>query len=643
MILSSMNFERREARSPEGFNMNSPRCNRGIKAGGGHNPGGVESWDASHRVQPRPGLVANRDCDPRVASCLGNPGLFMLKPSGHCAAFSVRTSAFALFLLWIAFTLPLPAVETNSAQAEIAPKVAAARAILDPWLAANPDPARKKVHLVLWTPKDREPAPRYRERLSAIFQDIRSYYAREMDRLGFGPRTIGLDEDANGLVRVHLVRGLMDYTNYAVGSGSAIRRECLPTLEAAGLNPSEELVVLFCNMSNWDDEKRTISQNSPYYASGSHKGGTAWQVDSPILDLDFLTEKGKNVRDGQYGNISLGRYSSIFIGGACHELGHALGLPHNKERADERAAFGTALMGSGNRTYGEQLRGESKGSFLTLAHGLRLASHPMFSGSAKDINKPRSAKPEELKIQPKGKGFEFTGRVTTASNEPPVYAVIAYMDPMGGSDYDATTTTAVPDPGGHFSLDCQALAPGKTGELRVVYLQANGQASGFLSSTPYRYPYVVAKDGAVDLAPALAALNRSARGESTRPGTGAAETNVPPAVKALAGTEWQLTDLCGTAVAASSLSHLAFGADGAVSGNGGVNRFHGRVRAEGPALKLGPFMSTEMAGPTELMTLEASYLKALESATALTADGDTLRITCAGQEKPLIFRRKARL
>jgi hypothetical protein len=419
------------------------------------------------------------------------------------------------------------AEETNSARAEIASKVAAARAILDPWLATNPEPVKKKVHLVLWTPKDREPAPRYRERLSAIFKDIQKFYASEMERIGFGPRTIGLDQMEDGLLRVHLVRGLKDYTNYAVASGSTIRRECLPTLEAAGLNPAEELIVLFCNMSNWDDEKRTISQNSPYYASGTHRGGTAWQVDSPILDLAFLGEKGKNVRDGQYGNISLGRYNSIFIGGACHELGHALGLPHNKERSDERAAFGTALMGSGNRSYGEQLRGESKGSFLTLAHAFRLAAHPMFSSSAKGINLTRSAKPEQLAIQRKGKGFAFSGRVKTESNAPPVYAVIAYMDPMGGNDYDATTTTAVPDKDGNFTLDCQALAPGKTGELRVVYLQANGVASGFLSSTPYRYPYVVAVDGTVDIAPALAALNQAPRREPNEPRATVLPTNLP--------------------------------------------------------------------------------------------------------------------
>jgi heat shock protein HslJ len=316
-------------------------------------------------------------------------------------------------------------------------------------------------------------------------------------------------------------------------------------------------------------------------------------------------------------------------------------LPHNKERVDERAAFGTALMGSGNRTYGEQLRGESKGSFLTLAHAFRLAAHPMFSGSAKDIDKPRSAKHESLKIEPKGKGFTFSGRVTVPSNDPPVYAVLGYMDPSGGNDYDATTTTAVPDTDGKFTLECQALAPGKTGELRVVYLQANGQASGFLSSTPYRYPYVVAKDGTVDLAPAIAVLNRPARGGGATTAQ-AVDTNVPPSISALADTEWTLTDVCGAPVPANSRASLSIGKDGTLSGNAGVNRFNGRARGKDGEFHVGPFMSTKMAGPPELMALEGKFLKALGAAAKFSVDGDTLRVSVTGEAKPLVFTRKAK-
>ena len=398
---------------------------------------------------------------------------------------------------------PKPGDAGATARAEIAPKVTAARAILDGWQAEAPERGERKLHIVYWTPSDREPAPLYRERLSKILTDIQSFYLREMERLGFGPRSLRLDQAADGLVRTHLVRGKNPYKHYHNESGDEIRGECLATLREAGIDPAKETIVIFCNMSNWDPEKRVISQNSPYYAGGSIQNGTAWQVDSPILNLDSLTDGGNQVQDGQYGRISIGRYNSIFIGGIAHELGHALSLAHCQERADERAAFGTALMGSGNRTYGEDRRNEGRGTFLTIGEGFRLAGHPMFSGSVKRMGERPTVNPTDLQIEPKAKGFVFSAR---ALADPPVYGVVAYMDPEGGGDYDATTTTAVPDAEGRFSLDCQALEPGKAGELRITYLQANGVPSGNLSDTTFRYPYLVAKDGSVDITTARTML-----------------------------------------------------------------------------------------------------------------------------------------
>ena len=78
---------------------------------------------------------------------------------------------------------------------------------------------------------------------------------------------------------------------------------------------------------------------------------------------------------------------------------------------------------------GEGLRGEGKGSFLTLAHALRLASHPVFCGSVKGIDQKANAVPTDLAIKEDGKGFTFSGKVTA---DPPVYGVVAYMDPDGG-------------------------------------------------------------------------------------------------------------------------------------------------------------------------------------------------------------------
>lgn len=390
----------------------------------------------------------------------------------------------------------------------------AARRILDAWQTEQPDRESRFLHLVCWTPSDREFPAEYQARLTRIMEHIRSFYAREMERLGFGNLSINLNYDDEKQLVIHTVRGRHQSEHYAVQSGREIRKECLPVLEAAGINAGNETVVIFCNLATWDPKLRQFRHKSPYYAGGSFRHGTAWQLDSPELDSRNLKLTQPMIQDGQYGRISLGKHNSIFIGGIAHELGHALGLPHCKARPDE-AIRGTALMGSGNRTYGNELRGEGKGSFLTLAHGLRLASHPQFSSSVKGMLSKATASIEKLSISADGNSISVSGIV---KGTPPVYAVVAYFDPAGGSDYDSTTATAVPASDGRFTLSSSALKRGKQGQLRLFPLHVNGSAAGQMSRTRFRYPYRISDDGTPDvsqiqlqitLAPVVAALARS--------------------------------------------------------------------------------------------------------------------------------------
>ena len=85
--------------------------------------------------------------------------------------------------------------------------------------------------------------------------------------------------------------------------------------EADRLDPDRETIVFFCNLATWDDEKKTFTHQSPYYAGGNAQGGNAWQLDSPELDTTNLPLKEPKIHDGQYGHISLGKHNSIFIGG----------------------------------------------------------------------------------------------------------------------------------------------------------------------------------------------------------------------------------------------------------------------------------------------------------------------------------------
>src|SRR5215831_17012228 len=73
----------------------------------------------------------------------------------------------------------------------------------------GPRPAipAKKLHVVYFTPSDRESAVNYEQRLSAILEDIRSFYRDGMERLGFGSMTFTLDRDTAGKLIIHPVKG----------------------------------------------------------------------------------------------------------------------------------------------------------------------------------------------------------------------------------------------------------------------------------------------------------------------------------------------------------------------------------------------------------------------------------------------------
>lgn len=253
------------------------------------------------------------------------------------------------------------------------PGAEAARAILDSWHADRPEPGERTLHIVAWRSQERGFAPDHRARLQRIMEDIRDFYADEMERHGFGRRTIRLAYDSGKNLIVHEVTGAGRHENYGKPDGQKIREECLPVLRAAGIDADRETILIFTNLVEWDANTLTFTHKSPYYAGGGHRSGTAWQLDSAELDTVNLDKTTPMIQDGEYGHISLGRHNSIFIGGIAHELGHALGLPHCRARNGEDPGGRTALMGSGNRTYAEERRGEGPGTFLTFAHALRLA------------------------------------------------------------------------------------------------------------------------------------------------------------------------------------------------------------------------------------------------------------------------------
>ena len=258
-------------------------------------------------------------------------------------------------------------------------QAAQALRIIDAFHGKHPADPPRKLHIVYYTPSDREPAANYDQRLEAILEDIRAFYRDGMVRLGFGPKTFTLPRDEQGKLIIHLVKGKEPESAFttwpgkksgSVEGGDKVKSECRPVLDAAGISLDHETVMIFCNLANWDEKAGTFGHHSPYFGAWTQRNGLCFAADWDNQNLENITKKEPKLKDAEYGNMSLGKHTTIFIGGIAHELGHAFALPHCGERWDEKK-LGTSIMGGGNHTYREERRGEGK-RFISH-HGQRNA------------------------------------------------------------------------------------------------------------------------------------------------------------------------------------------------------------------------------------------------------------------------------
>ncbi len=382
-------------------------------------------------------------------------------------------------------------------------QAALAQKILDAYHGTRPAVAPKKLHIVYFTPADRDPEPRYQERLDPIMEDIRSFYRDGMVRAGFGPETFDLDRDKAGKLIIHLVKGKEAENDYQKPDGQKLIDECRPVLKAAGISFEHETVLIFCNLAKWDDAASSFSHHSPYYGVSAggvrdQTSGLCFAVDTVIQDLANVDKKGPSLLDDEYGDMSLGKFNTIFIGGIAHELGHALSLPHCGERWDEKP-LGTSLMGVGNHTYREERRGEGQGSFLTMGSAMKLAGRPLFDKSIKGETQAPKLDKSDLDLSTNITSADLIGRPAalrlsgTVSGTPPVYGIIAYFDSVRDGGYHAPTATAVPDAEGHFAIEISDLKPTSNGQLRVQFCHANG------GITEAAIPFIITPEKTVDL------------------------------------------------------------------------------------------------------------------------------------------------
>ena len=95
-------------------------------------------------------------------------------------------------------------------------------------------------------------------------------------------------------------------------------------------------------------------------------------------------------------------------------------------------------------------------------------------------------------------------------------------------------------------------------------------------------------------------------------GAGEDQFNAGGMLRSVAGSEWQVRDFAGESPAAEAW--IGFGADNAVSGNGGCNRFNGTYTPDQNAPVFSPLAATRMMCAQEQMQTEMRLFQVLGAA-----------------------------
>ena len=347
-------------------------------------------------------------------------------------------------------------------------------------------PATNVLRVVYFVPKDGQPLSDYAERVDRVVNDVSDFYRDGLRR--FGIETTGLPlERKDGKLVLHLVRGQLPASGYNANSdpaheiGLALKRT---------MNINREYVLVLYALSDHEPDG-TYEFNAPFRGApgSSQRNGLCHALDCELLDPLLLTETNRTIvfTSHAYNHVQLtdAQFNSWYLGGVAHELGHALGLPHDNGGSAEKQ-FGTSLMGVGNLTYRQELWGGGDPehhlgrwvgpapTYLGRASALQLAAHPLFTGSDRGRWDTLKSNFQTLHFSVTNGLVRIQGVVTSSI---PAYAVIGYVWPVDDKvdDHFARTFPCVLQDGA-FALDLESIPADHWHQfhLKLATLHANG-------------------------------------------------------------------------------------------------------------------------------------------------------------------------
>jgi len=315
-----------------------------------------------------------------------------------------------------------------------------------------------KLNVVYFVPKDIDTILDYKNRISGVLLNLQEFYAEAISRNCNQDKSFGLNLLSDTQVDIITLHSEMTKSEAVSGYQRAIREVNEYFSNNQEKKTSEHTLVI---MPSFHDDPKNPG-GPPFFGVGRF----CFALDYPDMGIHNL---GKDNIDGNL--------ATKWIGGLAHELGHGLNAPHNKEHKTEKPIYGTALMGTGNFTYGQ------KPTYITSSSSALFSTCQVFATEKRnDWYKNVNHNLIQLKGEYKNNAIVISGKFYSSL---PVSIINVYHDrePYGGNkDYDALSWTTKPAGNNSFYVECPLEdfydLNGKY-ELKVDFYCENGTKKGY--------------------------------------------------------------------------------------------------------------------------------------------------------------------
>ncbi len=177
-------------------------------------------------------------------------------------------------------------------------------------------PSSDVVKLIYFLPSDRAPRPDIPEKLNLMIQDVRKYFADEMERHGFGRRTFSFEKNSDGTAKVYLFEGRTTDDYYFIKTTKKVTKEVDQFFDS-----SKNIHLIIADIS------KTLNKKSSGIVSASPNPYT----------IDY-TQDLMGLRGGEViMTVSRNGYSTELV---ARELGHTLGLDNDFRDASYLMSYG---------------------------------------------------------------------------------------------------------------------------------------------------------------------------------------------------------------------------------------------------------------------------------------------------------------